>query len=270
MTENFPKAVSEMRPLLVAAEALRLKDGRKGEGRFSIDELHYRTRWYKNLRYGSKGSVTREQVLHLAELLECTTEWEANNLLLAAGFQPLHPKRSEAGEAYALRSLKALLERLPGEAILIAKDWSVLDANQAMLDFYGISRELFDLGVSTGRAHILRQLFGPEEPVRQFLLRTVGQRGLDAVCDSNIRSFKRQTALAWEEQWHKDIVQKLKATLPADFGLRWEAIQTDTVIAGDGGAAGDMAVSPPGRQTFHMTTGDGEYPLIVMYTERFE
>lgn len=93
---------------------------------------------YKNLLRGSSRKLpTREDVLQIADYLECTLD-QQNDLLIAAEYTPTPPLLHRFGLERAVEQGQAVIATLLFPALMVHSDWAVKGVNSLFGKLYGL------------------------------------------------------------------------------------------------------------------------------------
>jgi transcriptional regulator with XRE-family HTH domain len=145
---------------IAAAAAGDLIRGRRQRRRLSQLELAnltgVSTRHLSFLETG-RSMPSRTMVLHLAEHLDLPLR-DRNQLLLAAGFAPVHPESSlHSPQMLAIRqALRSLLDgHLPFPAVVVDRWWNIVEANDSLrMLMSGVAEHLLEPPVNVLRVSL--------------------------------------------------------------------------------------------------------------------
>jgi hypothetical protein len=85
---------------------------------------------YKNLLVGrSRRMPDRQTIIHIAEYLECTSD-ERNDLLLAAGYLPIHHELEGRSLELELEQAQQIMSNLPFPAMIVTHTLDIKGFNE--------------------------------------------------------------------------------------------------------------------------------------------
>lgn len=183
--------------------------------RFTQEELRDFMPSYKNWTLGLTYHLpSREQILQIADYLECTMA-ERNDLLLAAHYLPERFEFRDDQYQIALDQARTLMYLLPFPALLVARHWVVESYN----DRFQILTDCLPHVQAPG----LLWLFDPTFPIRK-LLDIEKSTWRDNVSGTIIR-FQGHNRIFQREPWYREQVSL--ARTQRDIDLYWDSLRPE-------------------------------------------
>ena len=263
--ETSPNRISILKELLGLIEEIRYRRYQQWRNRphplgRTFTQLELRRdilKTYGNLLAGTSNRIpTRQQILDVAEYLECTSQ-ERNELLLCARYLPIVTHLSANEHRLALGLAESVLALVPLPAFVSYRDWSIHRTNIYYDRLYGLP----PLETLSGtQRSALGRAFDPELPVREHY--STSHENWARIMAHYIHSFKEQYKWERYDSWYTDLQAQLDH-LP-DFGAMWRderqgAPERIAVVQGQAHSIGRMLRYIHARISF----GFAMFPAVV-------
>ncbi|RED63298.1 hypothetical protein [Cohnella lupini] len=161
---------------------------------------------YKNLLIGRSHRLPdRQTLLRIADYLECTLE-ERNDLLVAAGYLPIHSEMTRQSLENDLKQAQQMMSQLSLPAMIVTPTLDIHEFNDSFRHLFDVSHETFNKrGMNLFDFH-----FNSDFPIRyRSTFNEASFRQWETHAIQGLQAFKRNHLLSRHEDWYQRLIQKL-------------------------------------------------------------
>lgn len=210
---------------------------------------------------------SRDMIMQIADYLDCTIE-QRNKLLSICEYVQVPIRETGERLEVALSVAEEVLKESAYPGYVINRDWDIHIINAGLLQFIGMSPEMFK-AIDLKRRNVLQIIFDPDLGVRHGL--EVSEADWLYIARRNIYGFKYVNQFSQREPWFQERVERWH-TLP-DFEQLWRETNLDTPISYDDDGTPfafykTTMQTPKGIIRFRSvlsSLGNYDYPQVVTY-----